>query len=184
MAQTVPDARALIVTTPQEIYLADVRKSINFCRQVKMNILGLVENMSGLTCPHCGKSIDLFKTDGGRVTAEKEGLRLLANLPIEPEVVKSTDRGDLSFLDEDGRLFTREFKKMVDQIEEHAVKEAFQEKLDVIVFGHSHTPLCEWQEGTLFFNPGSVTDTIFAPYRSCGILEINDEVKGTIVRLS
>jgi Mrp family chromosome partitioning ATPase/predicted Fe-Mo cluster-binding NifX family protein len=125
VAQTVPDSKALIVTTPQEVSLADVRKSINFCRQVNMEILGLVENMSGLTCPHCGKSIDLFKTDGGKMTAEKEGLRLLANLPIEPEVVKRTDMGDLSYLDEEGTLFTQEFKKMVDQIEEFAVKEAF-----------------------------------------------------------
>ena len=58
MAQTIPDAKALVVTTPQEISLADVRKSINFCRQVKMDILGIVENMSGFLCPHCGKEID------------------------------------------------------------------------------------------------------------------------------
>ena len=69
IAQTIPDAKALIVTTPQEISLADVRKSINFCRQVKMPILGLVENMSGLRCPHCGEIIDLFKVQGGRKIA-------------------------------------------------------------------------------------------------------------------
>src|SRR4030042_994604 len=61
VAQTIPDAEALIVTTPQEISLADVRKSINFCRQVGMRILGVVENMSGYTCPHCGQELDLFK---------------------------------------------------------------------------------------------------------------------------
>ncbi len=73
VAQTIPDAQALIVTTPQEVSLADVRKSINFCRQVKMEILGLVENMSGLVCPHCGKTIELFKTHGGMLTAKKKG---------------------------------------------------------------------------------------------------------------
>jgi len=62
-------------------------------------------------------------------------------------------------------------------------KEVFNEKLDVIIFGHSHAALCEKQKGTLFFNPGSPTDTIFAPFRSVGILEINDEIKGTIVKL-
>ena len=77
VAQTIPDAKAVIVTTPQEISLADVRKSINFCRQVKMEILGLVENMSGLKCPHCKKMIEIFKTRGGMLTAKKEGLRLL-----------------------------------------------------------------------------------------------------------
>ena len=123
VAQTVPDAKALIVTTPQEISLADVRKSINFCRQVKMEILGIVENMSGLKCPHCGKTIDLFKTDGGRLMAKKQGLRLLASLPIEPEVVTRGDMGTLSSLDKEGLPFTGEFKKMVDQIEELSLKE-------------------------------------------------------------
>ena len=123
VAQTVPDAKALIVTTPQEISLADVRKSINFCRQVKMEILGLVENMSGLKCPHCRKPIDLFKTAGGQLTAKKEGLRLLASLPIEPQVVVRGDSGELSSLDEDWLPFSQEFKNMVTRIEDLSVKE-------------------------------------------------------------
>jgi ATP-binding protein involved in chromosome partitioning len=116
VAQTIPDARALIITTPQEISLADVRKSINFCRQVKMEILGLVENMSGLQCPYCGKIIDVFKTRGGMLTAKKENLRLLATLPLEPEVVKEGDAGDIDLLDNEELLITREFNKMVDKI--------------------------------------------------------------------
>ncbi|MFC1535083.1 P-loop NTPase [Thermodesulfobacteriota bacterium] len=118
VAQTIPDAKALIVTTPQEISLADVRKSINFCRQVNMDILGLVENMSGLTCPHCRKAIDLFNYDGGKLTAKEHGLRLLASFPIEPEVVKKGDKGELSNLDEDWIPFRTEFGKMVAQIED------------------------------------------------------------------
>ena len=93
VAQTIPDARALIVTTPQEVSLADVRKSINFCRQVKMEILGIVENMSGLKCPYCGEIIDVFKTQGGKAMAKRENLRLLATLPLELEVVKEGDAG-------------------------------------------------------------------------------------------
>ena len=116
VAQTIPDAKALIVTTPQEVSLADVRKSINFCRQVKMEILGLVENMSGLKCPHCGEIIDVFKTQGGQETARKENLRLLAMLPLELEVVKEGDAGDVSLLDNTALLITREFNKMVDEI--------------------------------------------------------------------
>jgi ATP-binding protein involved in chromosome partitioning len=116
VAQTIPDAKALIVTTPQEISLADVRKAINFCRHVHMEILGIVENMSGLRCPYCGKIIDLFKTQGGIVTAKKENLRLLATLPFEPELVKEGDVGDISLLDNDELLITREFNKMVDEI--------------------------------------------------------------------
>jgi Mrp family chromosome partitioning ATPase len=116
VAQTIPDAKALIVTTPQEVSLADVRKSINFCRQVKMEILGLVENMSGLKCPYCGKIINVFKTRGGLETAIKQNLRLLATLPLELEVVKEGDVGDISLLDKKDLLITQEFNKMVDEI--------------------------------------------------------------------
>ena len=123
VAQTIPDAKALIVTTPQEISLADVRKSINFCRQVKMEIMGLIENMSGFQCPHCGKSIDLFKAHGGQMIAKKENLRLLASLPLEPEVVNRGDAGDLAGLNDDQLQFTREFNKMVEQIEKLSVTE-------------------------------------------------------------
>jgi len=116
VAQTIPDAKALIVTTPQEISLADVRKSINFCRQVNMQILGLIENMSGLICPHCGKTIDIFKTQGGMLTAKKEGLRLLGTLPIEPQVVSNGDVGDMGLLDNPDLPITREFNKIVDAV--------------------------------------------------------------------
>ena len=116
VAQTIPDAKALIVTTPQEISLADVRKSINFCRQVHMEILGLVENMSGLVCPHCGKTIDIFKTRGGMLTAKKEGLRLLGTLPLDPQVVSNGDVGDMSLLDNPDLPITREFNKIVDAV--------------------------------------------------------------------
>jgi ATP-binding protein involved in chromosome partitioning len=116
VAQTIPDAKAVIVTTPQEISLADVRKSINFCRQVNMEILGLVENMSGLECPHCGKMIEIFKTRGGIFTAKKEGLRLLGSLPFEPEVVSMGDMGNVGFLDDGKLLITQEFNKIVDEI--------------------------------------------------------------------
>ncbi|MCJ7686925.1 MAG: P-loop NTPase [Desulfobacteraceae bacterium] len=116
IAQTIPDAKAVIVTTPQEISLADVRKSINFCRQVKMTILGLVENMSGLKCPHCGEMIDIFKTRGGEFTAKKEGLNLLGSLPFELEVVSKGDTGNMSLLDDNKLLITQEFNKIVDKI--------------------------------------------------------------------
>jgi len=116
VAQTIPDAKAVVVTTPQEISLADVRKSINFCRQVNMEILGIVENMSGLKCPHCGEMIDIFKTRGGIVTAKKEGLNLLGSLPFEPQVVSNGDTGNMGLLDDDKFMITKEFNKIVDKI--------------------------------------------------------------------
>jgi ATP-binding protein involved in chromosome partitioning len=130
VAQTIPDARAVIVTTPQEISLADVRKSINFCRQVHMDILGIVENMSGLMCPHCGKRIDLFKSRGGQITAEKEKLTLLGSLPIEPEVVNRGDLGRLDDLMEKSNPFNLEFEKIVEIIVQKTAKETAPMKKD------------------------------------------------------
>jgi hypothetical protein len=72
--------------------------------------------MSGLKCPHCGEIIDVFKTHGGLETARRENLRLLAMLPLELEVVKEGDAGDISLLDNTALLITREFNKMVDEI--------------------------------------------------------------------
>jgi Mrp family chromosome partitioning ATPase len=93
VAQLIKDARAIIVTTPQEIALADVRKSINFCKTVKMDIIGLVENMSGYTCPHCGKAVDIFGSGGGERTAALAGLKLLGWIPFDPNIVKCGDAG-------------------------------------------------------------------------------------------
>ncbi|MFP4033099.1 MAG: P-loop NTPase [Desulfococcaceae bacterium] len=93
VAQTIPNARAIIVTTPQEVSLADVRKSINFCKTVKMEIFGLVENMSGFSCPHCGEAIDLFGAGGGERTAKEFGLNFLGRIPLDPRVVACGDNG-------------------------------------------------------------------------------------------
>ncbi|MGB9762322.1 MAG: P-loop NTPase [Caldimicrobium thiodismutans] len=93
VAKTIPDAYALIVTTPQEVSLIDVKKSIRFCQKVKMRILGLVENMSGFICPHCGKPLDLFKRGGGQKLAEEMGIRFLGKIPVDPRIVDTGDRG-------------------------------------------------------------------------------------------
>ncbi len=116
VAQTIPDARALIVTTPQEISLADVRKSVNFCRQMHLKILGIVENMSGMSCPHCGKEIDLFGTRGGELLARRENLELLGKLPLEPEIVRQGDTGDVSGLQRDRLPFSVAFRALVDNV--------------------------------------------------------------------
>jgi len=94
VAQMLPESDgAVIVTTPQEMSLADVRKSISFCRQVKVPVLGVVENMSGLNCPHCGKLIELFKTGGGEAMANKLKVPFLGRIPLEPAVVEASDSG-------------------------------------------------------------------------------------------
>lgn len=89
----VPDALCVIVTTPQEISLADVRKTLNFLQYAQANILGVVENMSGLICPHCSQVIDLFKKGGGRELAERHGLPFLGAVPLDPATVVAGDLG-------------------------------------------------------------------------------------------
>ncbi len=93
VAQLIKDAQAIIVATPQEVALADVRKSINFCKVVKMKIFGLVENMSSYACPHCGKPIDIFGSGGGQKTASSSGISFLGKIPLDPNMVKCGDTG-------------------------------------------------------------------------------------------
>ena len=93
VAQTVTDCQAVIVTTPQEIALADVRKSIQFCQVVKMPVLGIIENMSGFVCPDCGSTHEIFKSGGGEKTALEANIPFLGKLPIDPGVVTAGDAG-------------------------------------------------------------------------------------------
>jgi len=93
VAQTIADAKAIIVTTPQEVSLADVRKSISFCNVVNMEIFGLIENMSGFNCPHCSEMIDLFGSGGGEKTARTAGIKFLGRIPFDLDVVACGDSG-------------------------------------------------------------------------------------------
>jgi len=98
VAQTIPDAKAIIVTMPQEMSLDDVRKSINFCKTVNMQVFGLIENMSGFVCPHCGKAIDLFGSGGGSRTATAMDIPFLGRIPLDAKMVKCADAGE-SYMD-------------------------------------------------------------------------------------
>lgn len=85
---------AVIVTTPQDVALLDSRKAVSFSKQINIPVLGIVENMSGMTCPHCGESIDLFKIGGGEKAAKELGVPFLGRIPIDPQVVLSCDSGE------------------------------------------------------------------------------------------
>ena len=93
VVQTIPEAKAIVVTTPQEVALSDVRKSINFCKTTKLDVIGLVENMGPFKCPGCDCIIELFKSGGGAKTATKMGIPFLGTLPFSPEVVIASDNG-------------------------------------------------------------------------------------------
>jgi len=93
VAQTIPHVKAVVVTTPQKVALADVRKSINFCKTVKVEIAGVIENMSGFVCPHCHETVDIFRTGGGEALARELDLPFLGKIPMDPKVVMAGDEG-------------------------------------------------------------------------------------------
>jgi ATP-binding protein involved in chromosome partitioning len=113
VAQTIPDAKAIIVTTPQEISLADVRKSLNFCDKINMKVLGVVENMSGYACPHCGQDLPLFKRGGGAKTAQAAKVPFLGALPFDPQMVEAADQGQLLDIKEDDSPFYQALQPIV-----------------------------------------------------------------------
>lgn len=120
--KTVPEALCVVVTTPQEVSLSDVRKSINFLQYANANVLGVVENMSGLVCPHCHKDINLFKKGGGKDLAEKYGLEFLGAIPLDPATVVAGDLGTPVVLLEEDSFAKAAFTKLADTIAESAQK--------------------------------------------------------------
>ncbi|CAG37664.1 conserved hypothetical membrane protein [Desulfotalea psychrophila LSv54] len=93
VAQTIPNLKAIVVTTPQQLALADVRKSINFCKVVKLDVIGMVENMSGFVCPECNAVVDIFKSGGGEALAREYDLPFLGRIPMDPRIVIAGDDG-------------------------------------------------------------------------------------------
>jgi Mrp family chromosome partitioning ATPase len=90
-----PDVHVVVVTTPQEVAVADVRRSISFCRTVGAPILGIVENMSGYVCPHCGEVDDIFAADGGVNLAAEMNVPFLGRIPLDPQLVRAGDQGNV-----------------------------------------------------------------------------------------
>ncbi len=95
LAQLIPNIDgSVIVTTPQDVALISVRKSIGFSEKLNVPIIGIVDNMHGLICPHCDKPIEVFGGTGGVEKASKDfNIPILARLPIEPKVAEMEDRG-------------------------------------------------------------------------------------------
>jgi Mrp family chromosome partitioning ATPase len=116
VAQLIPATGAIVVTTPQEVSLLDSRKAVNFARKLNLRIHGIVENMSGLSCPHCGKSIDLFKTGGGERAAKELSIPFLGTIPIDPKIVSLGDEGKSFLMYDRESKAARAFYKIVDRI--------------------------------------------------------------------
>ena len=117
IAQTIPGVKAVVVTTPQAVALADVRKSINFCKTVEMPIVGVIENMSGFICPHCNETVDIFSSGGGEKTARDFDLPFLGRVPMDPRVVIAGDTGTPYLSSEEETPATKAFTDIIEAVE-------------------------------------------------------------------
>lgn len=116
IAQLIPTTGAIIVTTPQDVSVLDSRKAINFARRLNLRIVGIIENMSGLICPHCGGKIDLFKDGGGEKAAMELGVTFLGKIPIDPNIVESGDNGKPFISNQPESDAAKAFIKIVEKI--------------------------------------------------------------------
>jgi len=94
LIQTVPLTGSVVVTTPSDVSLQDGRKAIEMFRQVKVDIIGIAENMGAFHCPHCKHEIDIFSKGGGQKTAEQFGVPFLGSIELDPEIRKGGDTGN------------------------------------------------------------------------------------------
>ncbi|KAM6407479.1 cytosolic Fe-S cluster assembly factor NUBP1 [Rhynochetos jubatus] len=121
---------AVIITTPQEVSLQDVRKEINFCHKVKLPIIGVVENMSGFICPKCKNESQIFPptTGGAEKMCQNLNVSLLGKVPLDPQIGKSCDKGQ-SFLSEAPESpATLSYRNIIQRIQEYCDQRHFQEE--------------------------------------------------------
>ena len=116
VAQLIPATGAVIVTTPQEVSVLDSRKAVIFAMKLNLKVLGIIENMSGLACPHCGRQIDLFKVGGGELAAADLGVPFLGRIPIDPQIVISGDEGKPFADNRNDSEASRAFREIVEKI--------------------------------------------------------------------
>jgi len=118
IAQLIPNSDgAVIVTTPQDVALVSVRKSINFIKKMNLPVIGIIENMSGFKCPYCHKEINIFKTGGGLKASKDFRVPFLGKIPIDPEIVLTGDSGE-PFLNKNASTDAgKAFSKIVGKIE-------------------------------------------------------------------
>ena len=127
LVQTVPITGAIVVTTPSDVSLQDARKAIEMFRQVKVEVLGIVENMSTFHCPHCGKEIDIFSTGGGERTAKQFGVAFLGQVELDPNVRRGGDSGLPVSLGKES-VAAESFAKLAQRIAERVAEVAKTEK--------------------------------------------------------
>jgi ATP-binding protein involved in chromosome partitioning len=116
VAQSIPGVKAIVVTTPQQVALQDVRRSLQFLNRVSLPILGIIENMSGLICPHCHQEIDLFKKGGGESLAREWGVSFLGRIPFDPDLVAEADAGRPFFTAHSESAVVQAYNHIADEV--------------------------------------------------------------------
>ena len=119
VAQKMKPQMAIVVTTPQEISIIDCRRAVNMAKKLDIQKIGIIENMSGQLCPHCGKVIDLFGTGGGEKMAEEMEVKYLGNIPIEADLRKSADLGESLILDKSSNGVAKTFKTIAKEVRDY-----------------------------------------------------------------
>lgn len=114
--QLIPDENVIVISTPQEVALMDARKTISMAQIMERNILGIVENMSGFKCPHCGKDINLYPPGGVEKAVKDFNILLLGKIPFELEVGIQGDRGLPFVIKDASNASTKAFKEIVIKI--------------------------------------------------------------------
>jgi ATP-binding protein involved in chromosome partitioning len=122
LVQTVPLTGAVVVSTPSDVSLQDARKAIEMFRQMKVDVIGVVENMSYFVCPHCQHEIDIFSRGGAEKMAQQFGVSFLGSIELDPEVRKSSDGGKPVVLDGENSPHAKSIydfaKRVVTRVEE------------------------------------------------------------------
>ena len=106
---------AIVVTTPQDLALLDSRKAVNFSGVLKVPVIGIIENMSGFTCPYCGKEINIFKYGGGERAASELGVPFLGRVPLDPKMVEAADNGTPFVLQKESKV-REAFEQIVENV--------------------------------------------------------------------
>ena len=115
MAQRVPLTGAIIVSTPQDIALLDARRGLNMFRKVDVPVLGLIENMSYFTCPHCGERSEIFSHGGARAEADKLGMDFLGEIPLHMDIRKTSDSGRPIVVSDPDSEYAKAYRAIADK---------------------------------------------------------------------
>jgi len=128
LVQTVPLTGAVIISTPSDVSLQDARKALEMFHQVNVEVLGLVENMSQFTCPHCHEVIDIFSRGGAERLAKQANLAFLGSIELDPEIRHGGDHGLPIVLAGEGNAHARQFFEVARKVAERALAQSAKDE--------------------------------------------------------